>query len=54
MPQMHAGADVVDKMSFKSPTEGFLGGLGVKNLLASAEDTGSIPGLGKLYMPTSN
>ena len=34
--------------------EGFPGGLVHKNLLANAEDTGSIPGLGRSHMPQSN
>ena len=32
----------------------FLGGPTVKNLLASAKDTGSIPGSGRSHMPWSN
>ena len=53
MPEIHAAADMVDKMSFKSPMEGFPGGLVVKNPLASAEDMGSIPGPGRSPMPRS-
>ena len=34
--------------------EGFLGGSVVKNPLANAEDTGSIPSPGSLHMPQSN
>ena len=51
MSEVHAGADVVDKMSFKSPMEGFPGGLVVKHPLASAEDMGSILGPGRSHVP---
>ena len=34
-------------------TLGFPGGSVVKNLPAKAEDVGSIPGLGRYYMPQS-
>ena len=34
--------------------QGFLDGPVVKNLPASAEDTGSIPGLGRSHIPWSN
>ena len=33
---------------------GFPGGAGVKNPPANAEDTGSIPGLGRFHVPQSN
>ena len=35
------------------PAPGFPGGLVDKNLAASAEDTGSIPGLGRFHIPLS-
>ena len=35
-------------------TKDFPGGPVVKNLLANAGDTGSIPGLGRLHMSQSN
>ena len=38
-------------LAIKSPNEGSPGGSVIKNLLASAEDTGSIPGLGRSHMP---
>ena len=36
------------------PGRDFPGGTMVKNLLASAGDTGSIPGLRRLHMPQGN
>ena len=36
---------------FKRPVWDFPGGPVVKNLSANAEDTGSIPGPGRFYMP---
>ena len=38
----------------KVSARGFPGGLVVKNLPASVEDTGSIPGLGQSHMLQSN
>ena len=37
--------------SHKNVSEGFPGGSVVKNMLANAEDKGSIPGLGRSLMP---
>ena len=39
---------------FKVQLRGFPGGSVVKNLLASAADMGSIPGLGEFHMPGSS
>ena len=44
----------IDPLVLKVSARGFPGGLGVKNLLASVEDTGSIPGLGQSHMLQSN
>ena len=38
----------------ESSERDFPGGSVVKNLPANAEDTGSIPGLGRSHMPESN
>ena len=40
--------------SIKNNFKGFFGGLVVKNPPCSAEDTGSVPGLGRSHMPRSN
>ena len=44
------------KIKTRNKTEGrdFPGGTGVKNLPASAGDTGSSPGPGRYHMPRSN
>ena len=41
-----------NEQNFLNPA--FPGGLVVKNLLADAGDTGSIPGLGRSHMPQSS
>ena len=41
-------------VSLKIEDLGFPGGAMVKNLLASAGDTGSSPGLGRSHMPWSD
>ena len=38
----------------QKPSQGFPGGLVVKNLPANIGDTGLIPGLGRSHMPLSN
>ena len=40
--------------AYQKNVEGFLGGPVVKNPPASAGDTGSIPGPGRLHMPQSS
>ena len=42
------------RLDFKRPLRDFPGGTVVKNPLANAGDTGSIPGLGRSHMPRSN
>ena len=43
-----------DSLFFKISSRDFPGGPMVKNLPANAGDTGSIPGLGRSHMPSSN
>ena len=46
--------NVTELNTFKRHLGGFPGGSVIKNLPASAGDTGSIPGLGRSHMPWSN
>ena len=46
--------NVTELNTFRHHFGGFPGGSVIKNLPASAGDTGSIPGLGRSHMPWSN
>ena len=49
-----SGVEPRDAESLKAPEEDFSGDPVVKNLLANARDTGSIPGPGRYHMLQSN
>ena len=52
--KQHFKSTILQSNTFFKSCSGFLGGPVVKNLPCNAEDTGSIPGLGRRHMPLSN